>query len=181
MSDTTAGPILSIGIGAALAIGLSGAGTAVAAPSAALFAMRHHRDQSWLVAWAPMIISGVLSIYGLIIGVILAMKTLQVSDNPDDAAYLDQEMGNRMLAAGLAVGLACLASGAGMGAFIHRVGAEVTVSHNMTNNPDKEQPLIETSRSAKPTIPAKALLLNLVFMEAIGLYGLIIALFLSAP
>lgn len=52
-----------------MAIGLSDAGTAIAAPSATLFAMRHYHHQP-VVAWAPMVISSVLSLYGLIIGVL---------------------------------------------------------------------------------------------------------------
>lgn len=170
--------ILFIGLGAAMAIGLSGAGTALAAPSAALFAMRHHRYQPWYITWAPMVVSGVLSIYGLIIGILLAIPTLEISDNPPDDHYIPKDTGYRLFAAGLVVGLPCLVSGAGIGAFLHRFSMEDAPYHMMQGQ-GEEQPLMP-SASSKQIIPAWALILNLAFMEAIGLYGLIIALFLAA-
>ena len=170
--------ILFIGLGAAMAIGLSGAGTALAAPSAAVFAMRHHRHQPFYVAWAPMVISGVLSLYGLIIGVMLATRTLQISDNPADESYIPKDTGYRLFASGLVVGLPCLVSGAGMGTFLHRFGMQ-DVAFKMPAPTGEEQPLM-SSATSKQMIPAWAFIMNLAFIEAIGLYGLIIALFLAA-
>ena len=184
--------VLLIGLGAALAMGLSGAGTAWAAPSAALFAMRHHRHQAWYVAWAPMVISGVLSLYGLIIGVLMAIHTLQISDDPQDDNYIPKDTGYRLFAAGFVVGVPCLVSGAGMAAFLRRFDAEtVPVAFSsplptcsaMVPPMCEEQPLLSVPNGSADTacqqvIPAWAFIMNLAFMEAIGLYGLILALFL---
>jgi F0F1-type ATP synthase membrane subunit c/vacuolar-type H+-ATPase subunit K len=171
------GPVLFIGIGCALAIGLSGAGAAIAAPPAALFVMRHHRHQP-VVAWAPMVISGVLSLYGLIIGVILAIPTLQTSTNPDDNHYIDQDTGYRLFSAVLVVELSCLVSGAGIGCFLHRFNTEAVPAMD-TESFGEEQPLTK-SFVPKQIIPARALIFSLAFMEATGLDGLIIALFLAS-
>ncbi|KAL7569522.1 hypothetical protein ACA910_013896 [Epithemia clementina (nom. ined.)] len=177
--------ILYIGLGAALAVGLSSAGTALAAPSAAHFSMQHHGHEHFMVAWAPMVISGVLSLYGLIVGVILAFAAV----NSNSETSISQERGYRSLAAGLTVGLACLASGAGMGAFLHRFRTQDYHNASTGEQPARaeQQPLISNtttnnnnSNSKKEIIPATPFLMNLVFMEAIGLYGLIIALFLSS-
>ena len=86
---------LLTGLGAAASIFFCSAGAAVASAPAGVFALR----STTLRAFAPIVISGVLAIYGIIVAVILAgqlsnSKTMAESD------------GYKQLAAGLSVGLA---------------------------------------------------------------------------
>mmetsp|Transcript_9714 Transcript_9714/g.18238 ORF Transcript_9714/g.18238 Transcript_9714/m.18238 type:complete len:112 (+) Transcript_9714:385-720(+) len=105
--------------------------------------------------------------------------------------------GYRNLAAGLSVGLACLASGIGMAGFLAdslpvvstgaatttrttAATAEQEACSNAAYEPQLHAPLIPGSRDDGPTEPEiiRRLILNLIFLEAIGLYGLIAALVL---
>ena len=74
------------------------------------FALKTHRVLG-LKCLIPIIISGVLAIYGLIVGVILVHKF--EGDEP-----ISDSDGCRYLAGGLLVGFACLSSGVGMGLFL---------------------------------------------------------------
>lgn len=101
-------------------------------------------------ALIPIIMAGILSIYGLIVAVILVGK---LKDNT-----LSGKQGYKLLGAGLACGLSALASGlaigvagdAGVRAFAQSDGIFV------------------------------GMILILIFAEAIGLYGLIIAILMSS-
>lgn len=194
---------LRVGIGAALAVGLSGAGTAAAAPAAALHAMRHHQRhiagrreghsfwKSFLITWTPLVVSGVLALYGLIVGLILASHTLQISTDPTDPNYVSPDTADRMLAAGLAVGLPCLVSGMGMGAFLSRFDS-AGIPHSLAQNGaatatagangNGETALLLSHDKAEnvTAFPIWVLFWSLAFVEAIGLYGLIVALVLSS-
>lgn len=92
-------------LGAAIAIFLSSAGASLGSIPAGVFALRANRTWGWK-SFIPIVIAGVLAIYGLIIAVILC-------------GNVDQTEGYKHLCAGLAVGSACLASGLGIGKFIH--------------------------------------------------------------
>lgn len=91
---------------------------------------------------------------------------------------MSAEDGYRNLSAGLAVGLACLASGLGMAKFLESHARSVYVSDRREGN-ESEEPLLLSSRPAVTNFWTFTFVL--VFLEAIGLYGLIVALFLMGP
>ena len=180
-------PKLLTGLGCAASMFLCAAGSAYASSHAGVYAMR----SSGLKGFAPIVISGVLAIYGIIVSVLLALKF-----TGDDNTSMTEEAGYRNLSAGLAVGFACLASGFGMATFIK----ELNLSHYRpagTVAPavqlSKAEPLLEGQQESSfisigdgsadsPTRPKPVnfiyLCFCLCFLEAIGLYGLIVALFL---
>ena len=91
--------------------------------------------------------AGILGIYGLIVGVLMAAKA-------DRASYTE---GYAFLSAGLCCGLSSLASGLAIG-----VAGEAGVK-----------------AFAQTEHVFVGLILVLIFAEAIGLYGLIVAIILS--
>lgn len=99
---------LLTGLGAAASIFFCSAGAAVASAPAGVFALR----SSTIRAFIPIVISGVLAIYGIIVAVILAVNLM-------NNHVMTESDGYKHLAAGLAVGLACLASGFGIVSFVH--------------------------------------------------------------
>ena len=163
----TLDPQLLTGLGAALAIFLTAYGAAIASSHSGVFAVRG----SDYKAFAPIVISGVLAIYGIIVAVLLVAKL-----NSGEMAQVD---GYRNLSAGLAVGLACLASGLGLANFIKQINEHHTTAHSRGDGPESE-PLVGRRAIATHSVPHNFLhlCLSLVFLEAIGLYGLIVALFL---
>jgi V-type H+-transporting ATPase proteolipid subunit len=110
----------------------------------------------------PVIQAGVLALYGVIIGYLLTRKI----NAKDEMAIAD---GYKFLSAGLSVGLACLVSGIAMGAYFKKLN-------------DAEYIFVRKGRAAPDGASKKAsylqFILCLTFFEAIGLYGLIVALFL---
>jgi V-type H+-transporting ATPase proteolipid subunit len=105
----------------------------------------------------------VLAVYGIIIGYLLTRKI-----NADgELSVVD---GYKYLSAGLSVGLACLASGFGMALYLKKLNEE-------------EYFFVRKGRGVSPSSASKkgsytTFILCLIFFESIGLYGLIIALFL---
>ena len=97
----------------------------------------------------PVVMAGVLGIYGLIVGVIL----IQNVKNDSYAGY----NGFAHLASGLSCGLSCLAAGMAIG-----IVGDAGVRAN------GQQPRLFVS-----------MILILIFAEALALYGLIISLILS--
>lgn len=161
-----ANPDLMTALGAALSIFLTAAGSVVASIQAGLFALRSGGRGFW--SFAPIIISGVLAIYGIIIAVLLSKKEVKT-----------EQEGYQNFAAGLSVGLACLMSGIGMAKFIEK---------HMENPPrstrnGQVEPLISSNGDAVVVMdpPTVGFMFVLVFLEAIGLYGLIVALILQGP
>lgn len=159
-------------LGAAIAIFLSSAGASLGSIPAGVFALRANRTWGWK-SFIPIVIAGVLAIYGLIIAVILC-------------GNVDQTQGYKHLCAGLAVGSACLASGLGMGKFIHiqtpdapkvRVDLEDCTATTAT------EPLLGHGNESTMVSGAEVLrtVCVLAFIEAIALYGLIVALILVQP
>jgi len=103
----------------------------------------------------PVIMAGVLGIYGLIVGVIIQGSIEKPNSNGQGVYSLYS--GFAHLAAGLCCGLSCMAAGLCIGivgdAGVRAVG---------------QQPKLFV-----------AVILILIFAEALGLYGLIVALILS--
>ncbi|KAL7553356.1 hypothetical protein ACHAWF_016634 [Thalassiosira exigua] len=106
-----ADPLLLTGLGAALALFLTGAGASYATVHASVFAIRH-KD---LMAMVPVVQAGVLAVYGIIIGYKLSTK---LSAEDGSAVVLEASDGYKNLCAGLSVGLSCLVSGYGMGKYL---------------------------------------------------------------
>ena len=92
-----------IGLGAAAAIFFSALGSALCSSQGGIFATKSSAAGYW--SYAPIVINGVLAIYGTIIAVLI-----QGHMNNDSLALED---GYRLLCSGLIVGLGCLASGIG--------------------------------------------------------------------
>ena len=116
-------PQLLTGLGCAASMFLCAAGSAYASSYSGVYAVR----SSDLKGFAPIVISGVLAIYGIIVSVILASKlgSLSASSN-----IMTQGEGYRNLSAGLSVGFACLASGIGMAFFIKELNQQEHHHHN---------------------------------------------------
>mmetsp|Transcript_33318 Transcript_33318/g.98265 ORF Transcript_33318/g.98265 Transcript_33318/m.98265 type:complete len:193 (-) Transcript_33318:191-769(-) len=180
-------------IGASSAVFLASAGSAYASAHSGRFALRAHRNLG-LKSLVFIIISGVLAIYGLIVGVLLVQKFEGVEPISDSE-------GCRYLAAGLLVGFACLCSGIGMGLFLQPPRHHgplppfpppppATASNGggdgeeSAGNGGITEPLLFMMRSPPPPPPVPidgkgfvTMVLVFIFLEAIGLYGLIVALF----
>jgi len=162
-----ANPQLMTGLGAALSIFLSASGAASGSAASGTFALQS--SSTGFASFIPIVISGVLAIYGAIVGVILSHRMFDEK--------LDASDGYRHLCSGLAVGLACLVSGSGIATFVSQNTWVVPQKRS-----DQEEALL--SSKALPTTPvmgAKFTIkmgLVLVFLEAIGLYGLIVSLIL---
>jgi len=166
-------PELMTGLGAAASIFFCSFGSALASVQSAKYAMRS--TQGYFLSFAPIVISGVLAIYGIIVAVLLGGRI-------QDA---DTTGGYKYFSAGLAVGLACLASGMGMAGFLEDSLLPCTSSSWTqvgTSTSDIQEPLVpRNSRSTTQMSVQQApvrFLMCLVFLEAIGLYGLIVALIL---
>jgi len=97
----------------------------------------------------PVVMAGILGIYGLIVAVILVQKI-----NSNDYTFFN---GYKHLASGLCCGLSSLAAGMALG-----IVGDAGVRANA------QQPKLFVG-----------VILILIFAEALGLYGLIIALILS--
>ena len=98
----------------------------------------------------PIIMAGILSIYGLIIAVLLSQK-VKIAD--DYGAY----NGFKQMAAGLTCGFSCVASGYAIG-----VVGEVAVKMYGIN----ENIFV-------------AIILIMIFAEVLGLYGMIVSIIMS--
>lgn len=160
-----ADPKLMTGLGAALSVFLASAGASLGTAPAGTFALR---SNAGIRSFCPIMISGVLAIYGTILAVILSHK---INDD------LDTTAGYKNFTAGLATGLACLASGHGLGSFI---SANLTGDELAAPEGQQQSLLAGTPRRVSaPPVPTVKFLLVLVFLEAIGLYGLIVGLLLA--
>jgi ATP synthase proteolipid subunit len=188
-------PQLLTGLGCAASMFLCAAGSAYASSYSGVYAVR----SSDLKGFAPIVISGVLAIYGIIVSVILASKLGSLSAN-SSSNIMTQGEGYRNLSAGLSVGFACLASGVGMAFFIKELNQQEHHHHNpawsvlpaVYGSSETESLLVGQPRGGTtstngaapvvtrppPPVNFVYLCLCLTFLEAIGLYGLIVALFL---
>ena len=151
-------PTLLTGLGAASSLFLCGSGASYATSHASMFAIRH-QDK---MAMIPVIQAGVLAVYGVIIGYLLSKKM-------NAEGELSVADGYRYLSAGLSVGLACLASGMGMASYLMKMNEK----GYFCVRAGKSEPGPASSKVSYTTF-----ILCLIYLEAIGLYGLIVALFL---
>lgn len=161
----TIDPQLLTGLGSAISIFLASAGSAIASSHSGIYAVRS-KD---LKSFVPIVIAGVLAIYGIIVSVLLVGKL------KDD---MTQAEGYRNLSSGLAVGLACCASGLGLASFMKQVNEHAPQTE--MGGPESEPLVGRRTNGFALSQPLNFLhlCLCLVFLEAIGLYGLIVALFL---
>mmetsp|Transcript_9352 Transcript_9352/g.15542 ORF Transcript_9352/g.15542 Transcript_9352/m.15542 type:complete len:164 (-) Transcript_9352:168-659(-) len=161
-----ADPKLMTGLGAVLSVFLASAGASIGSVPAGSYALRSKGGV--IRSFCPIVIAGVLAIYGTIMAVILSGKI-----NHD----LDTAAGYKNFTAGLATGLACLASGHGLGSF---VSSNLSGENIPTPAVGQQEPLLENSPPrSSPPVPTVKFLMVLVFLEAIGLYGLIVGLLLA--
>lgn len=211
------------GLGAALAMGLSAMGSAAASPVSAAYAILS--TQGLPHSFIPVVISGVLAIYGLIVAVLIVSQASSSSMTLDDDAHGDSyhytDDWNHLFA-GLAVGLSCFASGVAISSFMgfyimsdeqsavsslltpsvfrnHRnllqerradkmylkkdddviseEGEGSTSSWRNTTDPLLSPLRRNTDEPLARPMTIKAIMM-LCFCEALGLYGLIVALML---
>jgi len=137
--------------GVALSISLSnlGAGYGMARSGAGIAGMGQRKPQYIIKALLPVVMASILGIYGLIVSVIILKKI-----NFDEYNY---QLGYKHLGAGLSCGLSSLAAGYAIG-IVGDIG---------TRNMAKQEKLFV------------GMLLILIFAEAIGLYGMILAIIMA--
>ena len=119
------------------------------------------------MAMVPVVQAGVLAVYGIIIGYMLCRKL----DYTDDKVYSISTIdGYKYLCAGLSVGLSCFVSGIGMARYLKMINDNEYYFVRKGKADDKE--------NASKKFNFVTFVLCLIYLEAIGLYGLIVALFL---
>ena len=138
-----------MGCASALVFACLGAAYGTAKSGVGVAAMGVTKPDMVMKSIIPVVMAGVIGIYGLIIAVILAT-------NVTPTAYTSFR-GFAHLASGLSVGLSGLAAGMAIG-IVGDAGVRATA----------QQPRLFTG-----------MILILIFAEALGLYGLIVALILS--
>lgn len=178
-------PALLTGLGAALAISLSALGSATASCTSAAYGVAS--SEGCVKSLVPIIVSGVLGIYGLIVAVILSGRITDTAETEVTAAD-----GYRHLATGLAVGLSCLASGTGISNYMQFLRYTPPNASNIIHDDSQSKQATKHQPEGEPLLPdatvqngygnvapmtVKAMMM-LCFLEALGLYGLIVALFL---
>jgi len=141
-------------MGSALALSLACLGSAYGTAKAGvgISAMGINHPQLVMKCIIPIVMAGVLGIYGLIVGVIISSKL--VAGNAGYSVF----NGYAHLGAGVSCGLANLAAGFAIG-IVGDAGVRATA----------QQPKLYVG-----------MVLILIFAEALGLYGLIIAIILQA-
>eukprot|EP00535_Pseudo-nitzschia_heimii_P003452 CAMPEP_0197183596 /NCGR_PEP_ID=MMETSP1423-20130617/7902_1 /TAXON_ID=476441 /ORGANISM="Pseudo-nitzschia heimii, Strain UNC1101" /LENGTH=180 /DNA_ID=CAMNT_0042634185 /DNA_START=37 /DNA_END=579 /DNA_ORIENTATION=- len=171
-------PHLLTAVGCALSIFLSAMGSAVASAHGAVYAV----NGPSVLAFVPIVTAGVLAIYGSIIAGFLVTRL-------NDPAITPEE-GYKNLAAGMTVGLATLASGIGMSIFVRQLNdgrcakAPPSAAGSEAAATAERAPLLETegaTTTAGGTYGKdsfRKIIFANCFLEAIGLYGLVIALML---
>eukprot|EP00744_Colponema_vietnamica_P016359 GILI01022943.1.p1 GENE.GILI01022943.1~~GILI01022943.1.p1 ORF type:complete len:184 (-),score=48.54 GILI01022943.1:60-581(-) len=139
----------SMGAAAAIALGCLGAAYGTAKSSVGISAVGVVKPELLMRSIIPVVMAGIVGIYGLIVSIIIS-TSMKVATYPDASGYID-------LGAGLAVGLAGLASGMCIG-IVGDSGVRAFAS----------QPRVYVT-----------LILILIFAEALGLYGLIVAIVMT--
>lgn len=137
--------------GVAFSISLSNLGAAygMARSGAGIAGMGQRKPQVIIKALLPVVMASILGIYGLIVSVIL-LKKIEFETYNFEAGY-------KHLGAGLSCGLSSLAAGYAIG----------VVGDIGTRNMAKQEKLFI------------GMLLILIFAEAIGLYGMILAIIMA--
>ena len=139
-----------MGVSAALIFANLGAAYGTAKSGVGISSMGVIKPELIMRSIIPVVMAGVLGIYGLIVAVILQQK---VSDG-SGYKYYD---GFKHLASGLCCGLSALAAGMAIG---------IVGDAGVRANAQQEKIFV-------------GMILILIFAEALGLYGLIVALILS--
>ncbi|KAK9839520.1 hypothetical protein WJX81_006976 [Elliptochloris bilobata] len=152
VGDST-GPFFGfMGAAAALVFACFGAAYGTAKSGVGISSMGVLRPELVMKSIVPVVMAGVLGIYGLIVAVIISTGINQTADKP---YYLFD--GYAHLAAGLACGLAGLAAGMAIG-----IVGDAGVRANA------QQPKLFVG-----------MILILIFAEALALYGLIVGIILA--
>jgi len=138
-----------IGVAASIVFANLGAAYGTAKSGVGISSMGVMNPQLVMRNIVPVIMAGILGIYGLIISVILV-------GNISSSSYTEYK-GYAHLASGLSVGLSAMAAGMSIG-----IAGDAGVRAN------GQQPRLFVS-----------MILILIFAEALGLYGLIVAIVLS--
>ena len=138
-----------MGIACALVFANLGAAYGTAKSGVGICAMGIMKPASIIKGVIPVIMAGILGIYGLIVSVILAQKL--TGNN-----YIDVKKGYQYLGSGLCCGLTSFAAGIAIG-----IGGEAGVR--------------ALGQQEKIFV---GMMLILIFAEALGLYGLIVSLIL---
>uniref|UniRef100_A0A4D5R9J8 V-type proton ATPase proteolipid subunit n=1 Tax=Scolopendra viridis TaxID=118503 RepID=A0A4D5R9J8_SCOVI len=155
MSNPDLAPIYSpffgvIGASAAMVFSALGAAYGTAKSGTGIAAMSVMRPELIMKSIIPVVMAGIIAIYGLVVAVLIAND---VKEPPDYHLY----KGFLHLGAGLSVGLSGLAAGFAIG-IVGDAGVRGTA----------QQPRLFVG-----------MILILIFAEVLGLYGLIVALILS--
>ena len=137
-------------MGATIALSISNLGSAygTAKSGSGIATMGVLKPDMIMKSIVPVVMAGILGIYGLIISVILLTRMTEL---------IDEATGYRYFAAGLCCGFSSLASGLAIG-----IVGDAGVRYNA------QQPQLFVG-----------MILMLIFGEALGLYGMIIAIILS--
>ncbi|CAG9327600.1 unnamed protein product [Blepharisma stoltei] len=138
-----------MGVSSALVFANLGAAYGTAKSGVGISSMGVIKPELIMKSIIPVVMAGVLGIYGLIVAVILVQK---INDN--DYSFYD---GYKHLASGLCCGLSSLAAGMAIG---------IVGDAGVRANAQQDKIFV-------------GMILILIFAEALGLYGLIIALILS--
>ena len=139
-----------MGIASALCFANIGAAYGTAKSGVGICAMGIMKPSSIIKGVIPVIMAGILGIYGLIVAVILGQKL------SGEQTYIDIKKGYQYLGSGLCCGLTSLGAGIAIG-----IGGEAGV--RALGQQDKV---------------FVGMMLLLIFSEALGLYGLIVSLIL---
>ena len=142
-----------IGIASALVFANLGASYGTAKSGVGIASMGVLKPELIFKSIVPIIMAGILGIYGLIVSIILFSK---ISGGVNTSTYT-YAMGYQHLSSGLCCGLSSLAAGLAIG---------IVGDAGVRANAQQEAIFV-------------GMILILIFAEAIGLYGLIIAIVLS--
>ena len=152
MSDYSIGGVFGfIGVGAAITLANLGAAYGTAKAGVGLCTMGVLKPEKLIKAIIPVIMAGILGIYGLIVSVILLQRV------NDHKAYTYPK-GFSHLASGLCCGISSWAAGIAIG-----------IAGDMGARALGQQDRVFVG-----------MMLILIFAEALGLYGLIVALILAS-
>ena len=146
-----------LGVAIALAFSNLGAAYGTAKAGIGIGSMAVTRPQLVYKSLIPIIMAGILGIYGLIVSVILIGKIPPASSIASSPDVFGPYQGFKFLASGMCCGFSSLASGYAIG-----IAGEAGVRGYAMNNS-----------------LFVGMILILIFAEAIGLYGLIVAIILS--
>nr|GMD93782.1 V-type proton ATPase 16 kDa proteolipid subunit [Ipomoea batatas] len=158
--DETAPFFGFLGAAAALVFSCMGAAYGTAKSGVGVASMGVMRPELVMKSIVPVVMAGVLGIYGLIIAVIISTGI-----NPKTKSYYLLD-GYAHLSSGLACGLAGLSAGMAIGI----VGdAGVSLASSSSHRANAQQPKLFVG-----------MILILIFAEALALYGLIVGIILSS-